>query len=255
MNYTELIQTSDWKNKRSEVLIRDGKECKRCGIKHNFGNTTHLLRIQKETLQDFQEFEFLKEDNINVNVLKISRWNEKIFCKTYLNNGIVNSNIDYCLIINFVNIKKIKYPFQGSILGHTKTNFFHNKDLNSFLSNLLRKNQTTKPEMEIDLEGIWFIPINEELEFTKSQTLEVHHKCYRENTEIWNQVDNEYVTLCNICHRIVHESTQIPFYDINGIDYKFRKRCERCNGLRYLKCYNHYKDGICFKCNGQGYTE
>lgn len=35
---------------------------------------------------------------------------------------------------------------------------------------------------------------------------------------------------------------------------KVRKPCPRCNGLRVLAQYAHYKNGVCFICKGRGYV-
>jgi hypothetical protein len=30
------------------------------------------------------------------------------------------------------------------------------------------------------------------------------------------------------------------------------KKCWKCNGNGFIDRYKHYKDGICFECNGSG---
>jgi hypothetical protein len=86
--------------------------------------------------------------------------------------------------------------------------------------------------------------------YKKEKWLHVHHKCYRAGVDIWDQSDDEYITLCNVCHRIVHDRQLIPYYDQSGRIYQFLEQCDRCGGTGYFKHYKHVQNGTCFKCNG-----
>lgn len=105
---------------------------------------------------------------------------------------------------------------------------------------------------DIDLDGFWFIKNKEFDLFKKSKQLHVHHNCYRKGMEIWEQPDSDYITLCNVCHKIVHEYYFIPFFNINGEIIQFLNFCDRCNGYGHIPCYSYINGGICYKCNGAG---
>ena len=107
--------------------------------------------------------------------------------------------------------------------------------------------------LEVDNEAFWLIEYGiENLSCKNGNKLEVHHKCYRKNQAIWDQDDSEYITLCNICHEIVHNNQLIPFYNENGGIIQFMTPCLKCNSTGYLKQYSHISNGICFSCNGLG---
>ena len=90
----------------------------------------------------------------------------------------------------------------------------------------------------------------------KLQSLHIHHKCYyydldkRRLVFPWDYKDSDLITLCVVCHKKIHQNQKINIYtkqNSGDIDYEF---CSRCSGLGYIAEFSHYKDGICFKCNG-----
>ncbi|MBZ9779850.1 hypothetical protein LB452_13055 [Psychroflexus sp. CAK8W] len=252
MNYNLLLKTDEWKEKRNEILSRDNKTCQRCGFLQNDKTLTPSLTIEKKTFEN-SKLTFQKDQKILPNIVRFESLGLVFYCKTYLTEDNLKSTENYSMIINLVKKKKIEYPFQGSLLKDTRTNFFLTETVNESLKKYAQR-KANDSSLEMDLEGIWFTPFSERIEYAKlTKSLHVHHKCYRKNQDIWDQNNEEYVTLCNVCHKIIHESNQIPFYDSKGINYKFRKPCTRCKGTRYLPQYSYVDNGICYKCNGYGY--
>jgi len=45
--------------------------------------------------------------------------------------------------------------------------------------------------------------------FDESSTLNVHHKIYKKNHNIWDYEDDELITLCEKCHDIEHKMRSI----------------------------------------------
>ncbi|ELI6455808.1 HNH endonuclease, partial [Flavobacterium psychrophilum] len=88
----------------------------------------------------------------------------------------------------------------------------------------------------------------------KEYKLHVHHKLYKKNKLPWDYENHNLITLCNNCHENIHKFINIPVlneFDITIDDYV---TCDRCNGSGYFPEYNHIKNGICFKCNGERYN-
>ncbi|OUS10459.1 hypothetical protein A9Q93_12965 [Nonlabens dokdonensis] len=247
-SYSELLKSPEWRSKRKEIIRRDKNSCQRCGIQKNSDMKTVNIKYP-ENLPLSTRFNFLQVEGINNSVVEIEYRKLKFLCKTDLNE--ITSNIKYAVFVNKRKIRKNKSLFQGSTLNNTKPNIFHSEENDQRLKNTLAKLLTKNNGLEIDPEGIWFGKYEEENNYKKKlNSLEVHHKCYRKGIDIWNQPDEDYVSLCNICHIIVHETTDIPFYDINGIDYRLRRICSKCHGKGKIKQFSHVENGKCFKCNG-----
>lgn len=84
--------------------------------------------------------------------------------------------------------------------------------------------------------------------------LNVHHKFYIRGLAPWEYDNDALITLCEDCHKKVHQS-HVPVYRRIGSDLTLStntKTCSRCNGAGYLPQYSHVQDGICFQCWGEG---
>lgn len=55
MNYSELLNTDEWKNKRREILERDSNTCQRCGI-----NSDNFISSSKIIFSENLNFEILR---------------------------------------------------------------------------------------------------------------------------------------------------------------------------------------------------
>ncbi|AOZ98829.1 MULTISPECIES: HNH endonuclease [Flavobacterium] len=249
MSYNELLNDQRWRTKRNQILVRDKHTCQRCGISpsSNFNATSFKLGTNFQT--NFG-IEYINEDSNTKIIRLVKNTGQEIICKTSLAEYQINLTTEYTILVNFAIKNFIKYPYNGATVNNLKDNIFISPGTNSALIKALEKHKST---LAIDLEGIWFVEKKNEEEFSKnSQALHVHHKCYRKNYEIWNQDDDDYVSLCNVCHQIVHINQLIPYYDEVGRIYQYMKPCPRCNGKRILECYKHVQNGICFQCKGEG---
>lgn len=86
--------------------------------------------------------------------------------------------------------------------------------------------------------------------------LHVHHKYYIDNKLPWEYKNDALITLCQICHQNLHDSTEIPVYEDENMTTKLNlKKCDRCNGSGYLNEFHYHQNGICFKCDGNKYLE
>lgn len=82
--------------------------------------------------------------------------------------------------------------------------------------------------------------------------LNIHHKYYIENRKAWEYNDDALITLCENCHRVEHETNSVSVLDENGQILYTPEICDRCGGSGYLPEFNHCRNGICFKCGGDG---
>jgi len=90
---------------------------------------------------------------------------------------------------------------------------------------------------------------------TTVPSLNIHHKYYIDGNSPWEYDDNALITLCESCHKKVHQSAQTPVYrkiisKENIIGYK--SICPTCGGSGYRPEYYYYEDGVCFDCGGEG---
>lgn len=254
-DYIAKLQTEDWKLKRKHILERDNHQCQRCGVSNEVKLGSVFFPLSKKYFEIVDNVTINRMPFLNTNTISFEKNGISLLLfKTEL--SVIDQTGDslYYIVVNYVDTRKIKYPFHGSVLNNNESNIFHSKAHNTFFNRVSSLTQDNGSNKDFDLEGFWLVPDSDKMMFDKRlHSLQVHHLCYRTGFEPWNQVNDDYVTLCNICHRIVHETTNIPFYDKNGIDYKLRKTCDRCFGLRYFDCYRHINNGRCFKCNGHGY--
>lgn len=238
-----------WKDKRQVILIRDNNTCNRCGI----GNNTEPTTITIPNLGTNVELIELATLYAGMRIVKFELNSMTIYCKTNIPSNIANENASSLVINTF---HKTYYPYNGSMLNNLSKNIFDtNFEINSELIKKILNNQLIKQNknLEIDRQGIYLIDKSKSIEFIKSTILHVHHKCYRKEVKIWDQNNDEYITLCNNCHRIVHETQLIPFYNSYNDVIQFTEPCIRCGGQGYLDCYKHVDNGICYNCMGKGY--
>lgn len=85
--------------------------------------------------------------------------------------------------------------------------------------------------------------------------LHVHHKYYVRNKYPWEYKLNSLITLCSNCHTYLHENENIIMYDNIYLDNPTVViQCKKCNGTGHLKEYNYHMNGVCFECNGIGFS-
>lgn len=252
--YQELLDDPRWKEKRQEILERDKHTCQRCG--HNEKDKKLFTIIKFEDLKIKPELIEYKTIDLfdTINIVEV-QLNKKIVvtAKSILNeNELSNLGINAQFLLKLSNFDIRNNEFNGSLGSSNNTDHFKNFNTNNAFIGGLSKNG-----IFIDCENIWITPyfsLYQSNFYTDyiDNSLQVHHKCYRSNMEIWGQPDDEYITLCNSCHKTVHIHQNIPFYDANNKIIDWMTPCTRCNGSRYFSQYKHVQSGICFKCKGSG---
>lgn len=253
-SYQELLKTPEWGNKKVEILKRDDYTCQRCGTGRNKIIKTTKIPLNNKDEISFASYNLSTKDCRKMR-LKLNQHHQGIPFKSHLSITDLREHKNLVLLLQFVRKNHFTYPYVAT-LG--KINF--DSELNDLVNNdiifnyLWRKNFVKSPELDIDLEGIYILDEKEcsESAYSKNHILlEVHHKCYRRNLPIWAQSNDEYVTLCNVCHDIIHENQNIPFFDVYE-NIEPISDCGRCNGKGYLPHYRHVQNGVCFKCTGWG---
>lgn len=255
MNYIELLNSKEWHAKRLEILKRDDNECQRCGASKTSNNASYGATFSDTII--LENVKDIFDSEIKIVKFYDSEDQCDIFCKTSIKTTQIHLANEASLIINFVAKDKYQYPFNGAIDDNIKSSFFHSSHhINKEFIELIKssvKSEVDITRFDIDKEGFYFSAKSTQREYVKSDNLHVHHKCYRKNIEMWNQPNDEYITLCNVCHRIVHENQMIPYFNERGEIYQYMKPCWKCGGQRYLECYKHVNNGVCYACNGHGY--
>lgn len=252
MNYKEKLQTYHWKVKRDRILYRDSQTCQRCGNNHVSMLPTYTGELEKD---EIESLEVVDAKGLNTKLVKLNTVDGiKLYLKTYLSNDKLDAKLGLVVTVNLVLRNKIVYPFNGSLINNQRRSILFEENIN-FIEGVKRHlaNRVDFISQDIDKEGFWLVEKKTEGEFCKSVNLHVHHKCYRSGVEIWEQPDNEYLTLCNLCHQIVHDNQLIPYYNEDGEVYQYMKPCLKCGGKGFLECYNYIDNGICYRCDGRGY--
>lgn len=254
MNYQDLLNDERWKSKRQEILLRDKNTCQRCGINSKKNTPLKITTFENNDSQKIK-FELVETKNFNCSLVKMRRNGKEIWAKTNIDFLDLDNLSNYHLVIHYVIKSFIKYPFNGSSIENLNENLFLDGKTNNLIIEKFRKETLSNSDnMDIDFESFWFIEKEQLLDFKKyNESIHVHHKCYRTNFKIWEQSNDEYVSLCNICHKNVHSNQLIPFYDNYGQIIKYLKPCYRCGGQKYFKQWKHIQNGICFRCNGKGF--
>lgn len=251
-NYVKLLDTDDWKEKRKEILVRDKFTCQRCGSSYH---KTFETQTQKK-LYGAENRNYSTEDFRCKFVQTIYYGNAGLILKSPLSDSEIKQNPRVGIVINFVDKDRISYPFEGSLLkSQVDPEFYKRISDDPFLNNILRKKFIKDGHLDIDLEGLWLSNNHLYPLYRKDKWLHVHHKCYRAGVDIWDQPDGDYISLCNVCHHIVHERELIPYYSPGGEIYQFLQQCDRCSGKGYFRHYKHVQNGTCFKCGGMGLVE
>lgn len=86
--------------------------------------------------------------------------------------------------------------------------------------------------------------------------LHVHHLYYIFTAMAWEYNDDALVTLCEECHKQLHQEQKITIYaDKDRSKPLNLTPCQRCGGLGYIKEYLHIDNGICYRCMGMRFEE
>lgn len=117
--------------------------------------------------------------------------------------------------------------------------YFYNKDYNQIIQVFGKCHTTMITELEHG--DNMTVPI-----------MNVHHKKYIISKEPWEYDNDDLITLCSDCHRILHQTEKIPLFDLYGRQIVMIGQCSRCEGYGFIPKYSHVQGGICFSCWGEG---
>jgi len=99
----------------------------------------------------------------------------------------------------------------------------------------------------------YFRKINGEVKTEKEKIhLEVHHKLYIIGKLPWEYEKEELITVCNPCHKKIHENEEISISNQSKTTKLLLENCDRCGGSGFLNEYYYVEGGICFNCRGIG---
>lgn len=236
--YSDLLNTSEWKEKRINIIQRDKSCCTNCGKTQSINYLNFNI--------SFQTKDRLKSQNV-----------------VYENKSIDSVKSE----LGIEKIVVLKSPYQeGTYCGITETGrlFLVNweKVKEASKDELVISRGTTELGMNIFIIGklgqhffddAFAIPVLSE----KSVIMHVHHKFYIKDKLPWEYDNEALITLCNWCHWELHTKTIIPIYTLlSGELHELNfTPCNRCNGAGVFLEFNHVQNGVCFKCNGNRYEE
>lgn len=236
--YEELLNTSEWKELRTQIIQRDKSCCTNCGKTKSFYHLNFNISIQTRDRLRYNKIIYLnksldrfkKEMGIeNINILKLKVSNS-------VNCGIAESG--QLFLINWDHIKEA-----------AKSDLVINSGLSEFGNKYFI---IGKVGYQIPV-NTFSIPILSD----KQIMLHVHHKFYIKEKLPWEYEKDALITLCNWCHWELHKQTNIPIFTmVNGklIELEYTP-CKRCHGAGVFPEYKNVQSGICFRCNGSRYEE
>lgn len=268
MRYKEQLETTEWTKKREQILFRDHYQCQSCG-KHGICGQNIFIEVK--------DIKQLKEYIGDKSILEL------LNTSLYKDISIEDNKEDFEVVMDdeyFPPIKKAGYLFYPIIttnsiqipshyLFYGKSNdikeifeyCFHAENMFTEILGCNRSKNIIPPFFlqAIKLNGkdvFQFITKNKSIiirkESATTPVLNIHHKSYIMNRLAWEYDNSNLITLCENCHEEEHIQQEIPLYDENLNLISHIETCDRCNGLGYIKQYNYYHNGICFKCEGKG---
>ena len=263
MTYPELLQTSEWKEKRKKILARDKWECQKCfnnsiTSNHNVG----LFEAKNKIAYGVTKRIFIQNENGSFGGLVGN------YIVPYLNSNLVayfNQEEGY---INVVGLRKLcveelklikhkldttkRYALKEFKREKTR-NFQDTEDVNNDEKDkkkrldefILNRNNVFKQFSIKSIENYKWV-------FSR---LDIHHKYYQDGRLPWEYPNDALLTLCRSCHETHHRNEEILHFDESGRNIGKLNPCPKCLGLGYLQQYNHIENGICFLCNGSRFVE
>ena len=230
MTYEEQLNSLEWKNKREEILKRDGYRCQKC---------LNRSLIQKYRISLNGIGTYSNETVIYSIYDKDSKNSYR--CKTQYNSS-------------FINELKIMAGVSNSVIALTVgKGDFSNLISTIILPEKLDYANLNACEKQIKQEKyLKFISneIFEKIKWIDTKGLHIHHKYYQINKLAWEYPDDALQTLCWECHELLHKNTKISIIDEYGIYFDQKNVCSRCYGAGWFPEFGHVQGGICFKCNG-----
>lgn len=282
-SYSELLQSSLWKDKCFHILKRDGNRCQDCqcqGI-HNgtyfpIEKVSELNDILPVTLNGMKWESFCNSCEWRNNLLSPIR-----FTHRFIGNNLYYyslHNYTYHEVYNFIS-DKLLFDVQYKMAIDNEVRFSYNNQLmkgrmfalqfdqvvsnRKYASIACRLSKGTGLYETITVRILSYTKLYY-FEFSRSNfesqeplfqfpSLHIHHQYYVQGKKPWEYDDAALVTLCADCHQKRHATSSIPLYNnAMRIVKSSMPLCGRCAGSGYLPEYHYYMGGICFRCWGEG---
>lgn len=291
MKYQDQLLTSEWKQKRERIIVRDKFTCQNCS-NSSFDNNLRCgfaMNTDIDLKRNFNYFFFVnvnspKDDYPDVFIKIHNDLLKKIFNRLPLFwieyfDDLEKYEADICFI------SKVPLNKFTEIQRQLKTSVENKKSKSTSevfqiptiqqISEILPipkilqipENYKLHPltyfneleKKESDRINPHYSPslysLGKKLPISFAPKLNVHHKVYRENKKAWEYPDNDLITLCWSCHEQLHKNVKIACYSESG-EYKgVLTPCSRCFGAGWFPEYKHVQNGICFRCWGKRYEE
>lgn len=258
MTYQEQLESKEWKDKRTQILIRDGHRCQICfnetDIKEMdagffgefcFPNSREAIsmdcfgdqRVLRAGIQS-QYAPFIDGRSI-IYSRKTPKWRRMVMGVRSLTKTERDVYDEY-----ETEIRKFGLDWDQSLVND------YDRLLSAIQSVFGIRNSRVDHFCELIKQSN---PIEFNWKFLLG--LHVHHKYYVKGFLAWEYSNEALVTLCFSCHERTHKDTHIPIYndamELVG-QYTY---CYRCHGAGEFPEYHHVQNGICFRCSGAKYEE
>lgn len=282
MAYIDLLSQNEWHQKCQEILDRDKFHCQDCGClgSHDYGysqlHSLHDLDILLDHCrfkgEDFASFyKYLSKFDLQdmvIGVKEIRDFTEtlRIICFTPYDadwlhsfgnafNVIVDSRYSKDTLLA---IRNVKYR-QSKIMSLEANNdsdygwlFYFRFDRMYSNDMFLSIHHYTDYILICISTGSELIAMRFPPAILNIKGLNVHHKYYMQGLKPWEYPNDALITLCEDCHKKRHHESTIPVYNPNLLRIDDLSPCTKCGGSGYLPQYLHIKNGVCFKCGGEG---
>ena len=251
MTYPEQLDTTEWKNKRGEILKRDAFKCQNCS------NQKPVVEMDKGFFSGFC-FPTSKE------AIHIDNFGRDKFMRS----GIKSEYSKYLTESAVVYSKKIP-RWRRMVLAMRKLDEDEKIIFNKYAKkiNQLRKSDINKLDNLVssivaleEKRRVEFTEVNEQKSKTTFEWLfmlglHIHHKYYIKELRAWEYKNDALITLCQTCHEDLHRNQAVPVYDNEFELLGHYEYCKRCHGAGVFPEYSHVQKGICFRCNGARYED
>ena len=235
--YAKLLESDEWLEKRNYIVKRDSNVCQRCQNISYLNNEefTLMLGKLKKTPKGFFLILETQEQDIP---RKIDNSDNLIINKAYFsivtNNNPVeinNHQIISIFSIDSTNLKAKNLIKDILVNSNYKKSVFLKDKLQNFIGENLNS-------------IIWKM----------TKYLNVHHEFYQIGKKPWEYKNDSLVTVCQPCHKKIHQEEVIYLRDEKGNKIELIV-CDRCFGTGVLHQFHHVENGICFKCKGNRFIQ
>lgn len=235
-SYTTELTHEEWSRKRLEILKRDGFRCTHCGrsrseeILSSDGKSLGFFGTEKDCLEveNVKEIRLYSPEEFRMRhgISKLSVCTLKYEPYRFLFND-ADGRIILSMVQKTLSPEDSSIEFAEVIMESGESVFVEKLKHSS-----IRKLKSP----------IHFIYRSE-----SPIALNIHHKVYRQDREVWDYPSKELTTLCETCHESLHQTTEVPRIKLTP--------CLRCGGLGHIPRFRHVENGICFRCHGDKYEE